>query len=304
MLKAFERKLGLVRVRCSINVLLEQVGRVLLAGGAVALLAVLIERFLALTVIYSWTLRMFSGAAAALALLLWLLNHPSRMRVSLLLDERLRIHERFSTTLALADSKDPFAHAARDEAYETARRISPQRHFPVRPSKRWLYAGGTWLITVTLLLYLPQKDLLGFLKRKQQQDQQTRQIELAKTDVRQTTSTVKSALNQLADPDLTDGLAKLDQPPEGASPQDIKRQAIRKLGDISDKVRNMQNRMQLDSVNMMREMFKQLRGSADAFSQKLRLALAQGNFAQASSLLKQMQEELVEGKLSDKQRKA
>ncbi|MHC4617025.1 MAG: hypothetical protein ACYTEQ_04645 [Planctomycetota bacterium] len=304
MMKAFERKLGLVRLRCSINVLLEQAGRVLIAAGAAALLAVLAERLLAFSVIDSMTVRIFSGAAAILALLLWLLNHPGRMQVSLLLDERLRLHERFSTTLALADSKDPFAHAARDEAYETARRISPRRHFPVKLSKRWLYAGGTWLITATLLLYLPQKDLLGLLRRRRQQDQQTRQIELAKTDVKQTTSVVKSTLKQLDNPELDDALAKLDQPPQGASPQDVKRQAIRELGDISDKVRNMQNQMQLDSVNMMREMFKQLRGSPDAFSQKLRLALAQANFAQASSLLQQMQKELVEGKLSDEQRKA
>ncbi|MHC4575325.1 MAG: hypothetical protein ACYS76_14545, partial [Planctomycetota bacterium] len=259
VLKAFERKLGLVRLRCSVNVLLEQTGRVLFVAGLAGLLAVLAERLLALTVINSWTLRISFGGAAILALLLWLLNHPGRMQVSLLLDERLRLHERFSTTLALADSKDPFASAARDEAYETARRISPQRHFPVRPSKCW-----------------------GFLKRKQQQQQQARQVELAKTDVKQTTSTVKSVLNQLADPELADDLARLDRPPRGATPQDIKTQAIRKLGDISDKVKNMQNRMQLDSVNMMQEMFKQLRGSPDAFSQQLRLALAQGNFAQAS----------------------
>jgi hypothetical protein len=55
---------------------------------------------------------------------------------------------------------------------------------------------------------------------------------------------------------------------------------------------------------MMQEMFKQLRGSPDAFSQQLRLALAQGNFAQASGLLKQIQKELVEGKLSNRQREA
>ncbi|MHC4658904.1 MAG: hypothetical protein ACYS83_06965, partial [Planctomycetota bacterium] len=42
----------------------------------------------------------------------------------------------------------------------------------------------------------------------------------------------------------------------------------------------------------------------DAFSQKLRLALAQGNFSQASNLLKQLQKELVEGELSEQQRKA
>ncbi|HUW19691.1 MAG TPA: hypothetical protein VMW16_10350 [Sedimentisphaerales bacterium] len=304
MLKAFEKKLRLVRLRCSLNILLEQTGRVLTAAGAAVVLAVLGERLLALSLINYWTFWIFSGAVAAGVFLSWLLDQPSRLRVSLLLDERLRLHERFSTTLALADSQDPFACAARAEARETARHISPKEHFPIRPSRCWLYAVCTWLVAVILVLFLPQKDLLGFLRNRQQQQQQTKQIELAKADVKQTTSTVKSALKQLDNPDLDDALTGLDQMPRDAKPDDIKRQAIRRLGDLSDKLKNMQSGMQLDSVNLMQQMLKQLRGSPDAFAQKLRLALAQGNFAQAASLLKELQKELVEGKLSEQQREA
>jgi len=157
---------------------------------------------------------------------------------------------------------------------------------------------------VTLALFLPQKDLLGFFKKQQQQEKQARQIELAKANVKQTTGTVKSALKQLGNPELEDNLAGLDQIPKSAKPEDIKRQAICKLGDLSDKIKKMQTGMQLDSIDMMRQMFKQLPGSADAFSQKLRLTLAQGNFAKASDLLKQMQKQLLEGDLTDEQRKA
>jgi hypothetical protein len=303
MLKVFERKLRLVRLRCSVNLLLEQTGRVLTAAGLVAILAILTERLLALTVINSWSLWSLFGVVIALAILLWLLSQPSRMQVSLLLDDRLKLHERFSTTLALAGSQDPFAHAARAEAYETARHVSPQSHFPIRPSKHWTYAATTWLIAVALLLFMPQKDLLGFFKKQQQKEEQAKKIELAKSDIKDTTGTVKSALKQLGNPELDDALAGLDQIPKDAKPQDLKRQAIRKLGDLSDKIKNMQTGMQIDSVNLMQQMLKQLRGSPDAFSQKLRLALAQGNFSQSSNLLKQMQKELVEGELSDQQRK-
>lgn len=51
-------------------------------------------------------------------------------------------------------------------------------------------------------------------------------------------------------------------------------------------------------------MFKQLRGSPDVLSQKLRLALAKGNFADASNLLNQLQKQLAEGKLTQQQQKA
>jgi len=61
--------------------------------------------------------------------------------------------------------------------------------------------------------------------------------------------------------------------------------------------------MQLESVVLMQRMFKQLRGSTDVLSQKLRLALAKGNFADASNLLNQPQKQLAEGKLSQQQQK-
>ena len=54
---------------------------------------------------------------------------------------------------------------------------------------------------------------------------------------------------------------------------------------------------------MLKQMFKQLRGSPDLLSQKLRLALSKGDFAQASNLLSQMQKELAEGKLNEQQQK-
>ena len=84
------------------NVLVRQAGWVLtLAGGAVAL-AILSERLLAIRVLTVPVLWGFASVMAALVLLLWLLRFPTRMQVSLLVDERLGLRERCSTTLALA----------------------------------------------------------------------------------------------------------------------------------------------------------------------------------------------------------
>ena len=57
-------------------------------------------------------------------------KQPSRMQASLLLDERLGLRERFSTTLALADSDDPFAKAARVESLAAIQRVDLRGHFP------------------------------------------------------------------------------------------------------------------------------------------------------------------------------
>lgn len=304
MLKPLDKRIRSVWFRCSINLLLRHTGRVLIAAGIIAVLTVLTERLLALSVINDRTILGFWAVVAVTVLLLWLLRQPSRMQVSLLLDDRLKLHERFSTTLALADMDNPFAAAARDEARRSAGNASIRGHFPIKPSKCWIYAVSMWLTVMVLALFMPQKDLLGFLRKKEQEQEKTQQLEKAKVDIKEAASPVKSTVARLGEPELADALAKLDQAPKNAKPEEIKRQAIRKLGDLSDKIKKMQNSAQLDSVKMLQKMFKQLRGSTDPFSQKMRLALVKGNFAQASNLLNQMQKELAEGKLSPEQRKA
>jgi Mg2+ and Co2+ transporter CorA len=304
MLKAFEKKLGVVRFRCSFNVLLEQSGRILLAVGIIAVLGVLIERLLALSIIHSWTLWSFSGVVIALIILLWSFNRPSRMQASLLLDERLKLHERFSTTLAMAESEDPFARAACAESRQVAERINPEDHFPIKASNRWLYAGCAWVMVGILVLYMPQKDLLGFLKKRQQEQEQARQLETTQRDIEETTGTVKLAVRELGDPELDAEVAKLAEPPKGAKPEVAKRQTIRRLSDLSDKLKKMQSGMELGSIELMQQMLKQLRGTRNAFSQELGQALAKGNFADACRLLKEFQNQLAEGKLSEEQREA
>ena len=304
MLKPLDKKIRSVWFRCSINLLLRHTGRVLIAAGIIAVLTVLTERLLALSVINDRTILGFWAVVAVTVLLLWLLRQPSRMQVSLLVDERLRLRERFSTTLALADMDNPFAAAARDEARRSAGNASIRGHFPIKPSKCWIYAVSMWLTVMVLALFMPQKDLLGFLRKKEQEQEKTQQLEKAKVDVKEAASPVKSTVARLGEPELADALAKLDQAPKNAKPEEVKRQAIRKLGDLSDKIKKMQNSAKLDSVKMLQKMFKQLRGSTDPFSQKMKLALAKGNFAQASNLLNQMQKELAEGKLTPEQQKA
>ena len=304
MLEPFEKNIRRVWVRCSINLLLRHAGHVLTVAGIVAVVIVLAERLLALSLIHSNTVLSFWSVVTIVILLLWLLKQPNRMQVSLLLDDRLGLYERFSTTLAMAASDDPFADAARSEARRTARRVNLKGHFPVRPLRCWMHAVSTWLIAVVLILTLPQKDLLGLLRKNRKQQEQARQLEQARGDVKKAADPIKAAVKQLANPELEEALSELEQASKDAKPQDIKREAIHKLGDLSEKIKNMESAVQMNAVKMLKQTFKQLRGSTDLLSQKLRLALAKGDFAQASELLKQLQKDIAQGKLNEQQQKA
>jgi hypothetical protein len=301
--KAFQKKVRAVQVRCSLNLLLQQTGRILAAAGVVAAVAILAQRLLALAIVTPSVLWVFWGSSVGVVLLLWFLRLPSRMQASLLLDERLGLRERFSTTLALAQSDDPFARAARSESLVAIQRADLRGHFPIGLSRSWYYSAGTWTIVIALVFLMPEKDLLGLQKKKGQQEQEAKQVQEAQAQVKQTAEAVKAVVEKLDDPALEEELKKLEGLTQAGQPQEIRRDAIKTLGDLSDKLKQMQGNTQIDAANMMQQMLQRLRGSTDPFSQRIRMALAKGDFAQAANLLGQLQKDLASGKLSDQQRR-
>jgi hypothetical protein len=301
--KAFHRKITAVQVRCGLNLLLRQAGMVLAIAGAVAGLAVLAEHLLAVRILVPAALWGFWVIVVALTLILWFFKLPTRMQASLLLDERLRLHERSSTTLALGDSDDPFAKAAREESLRVIERANLRGHFPIALSRSWYYGAPVWLAVIAVVLFMPEKDLLGLLKKQRQQEQEAKKLEDAKADVKRTADAVKAAVKELHEPALDEALKKLDEVAQAGQPQEAKREAIKTLGELSDRLKQMQGSTQLDAAKMMGQTLRRLKGSADPFSQRIRAALAKGDFAQAANMLGQLQKELTQGKLSDQQRK-
>jgi len=301
--KSFRQKVKAVRVRCSLNLLLRQMGRVLAAAGGAAIVVVLAERLLAVTVRTPAMLWTFGAFAVALVLIPWLLKVPSRMQASLLLDDRLRLNERFSTTLALAESDDPFARAARAESLKVVQGANLKGHFPIGLSRSWYFGAGTWLLVTVLFLFMPQKDLLGFLRDRDEKEQQAKEIEEAQAEVKETAAAVKAAVKELGDPNLAEDLRKLEELAEAGEPQEVKRQAIKALGDLSERIKQMQSGAQIDTADALKQMMKKLRGSADPFAQKVRMAMAKGDFNMAANMLRQLQKELADGTIPAERRK-
>ena len=303
MLKVFEKNIQKVRQRCSVNLLLKYAAQVLIIAGLTAIIAVLIEKLLALSVINTSTLAIFGFVFAGLILGIWLYRRPTKMQISLLLDERMMLKERFSTNLKMSEAHDAFVEAARNEAVGKAQSMNLKGHFPIRLSKGWAYSGALWLTVVMLFAYMPQKDLLGVIKQRNRQHQIEQQKEDAKSQVEKATSSVKVAMDKISDPNIAKALDNLGNLHPDAKPQDVKKEAIRQLGDLSEKMKEMQKSTDLASMKVMQQMLKQLKASTDSFSQELRSELSKGNFGQAAALLRKMQKDLAEGNLSEEQKK-
>jgi hypothetical protein len=299
-----ESKLRWVRLRCAANISLDCLAQILTAAGLVALVAILCQRLAAINLIQPWTLTTFIAACALMFIVASLLNRPTPMQASLLLDERLHLKERVSTTIALSRSDDPFAVAACQEAHRATEAIDVGRHFPVRPSREWLFTCSAWVLVLAAFFFLPTKDIFGFLQRKQEEQAKRTEVKQAETEVKQLTTPVTAAAKQLDDSKLDAALAALGNMPEGQPPEMAKQEAIRKLGDLADKLKEMQADPQKASVDLMQDMLKQLKGSPNDLARNMQLALAKGDFAKASQMLRDLQKKMEDGSLAPEQKKA
>jgi hypothetical protein len=301
--KSFRRKVKTVRIREAAALLLRRTGWVLTLAGVMAIVGVSAERLLALHVLTSIAVSVFAAATGAFIIVPWLLRIPTPMQASVLLDERLGLKERFSTTLSLVESDDAFAQAARTESLQAIERVNLRGAFPIRLTGHWVWGGGVWLIAVLLVFFLPQKDLLGVLRQRQEQDVKARQVAEIKDEVRKALEPVRSAVQKLGDPNLSEELAKLDKIMQLTDPQEIKREAMKTLGDLSDKIKKMQEAPQAQIADELKQAFKRLKGSTDPFSQEIRSALAKGDAGKAAAMLGQLQKQLSEGSLPPEKQK-
>ncbi|MEN8127745.1 MAG: hypothetical protein ABFR90_08055 [Planctomycetota bacterium] len=301
MQRDIKRKLFRTRIRLALNKLIDISRCVLLYASILALAAVAVEKLLAIRLV-TWPLVWsFSVVCGAVMLAWWFIRIPSKQKTSLLIDEKLKLKERMSSLMVFETSDDVFAQAACRESTETIGQANLQKQFPISLSKSWFYSLGMWLTVALLIAFLPQYDLLGNLERKQQDAKSVQEIELAEKTVELTTNSVKLAVKQFGDKDLESELEALSAMPAEQSPEAVKRQAIQKLGNLSDKIKQLEAGLNADTLEMTKKMLKQLKPMSDAFSQKLQQAMSKGDWGAARDMLKQFQKQLEQGQMSKEQ---
>ena len=294
------------RARIGLSLLLQHAAVALLAAGAVAALLVAVERALVPGVATIWTAAGLGAAILLAAAIRWYLALPGRMAAAVMVDERLLLRERVSTALALGDSDEPFALAAREEARRKMQGMHVRKSFPIRLSRRWFYAGGAWLVAAGAFFLMPHDlDLLGYLQRQKQDQQNQDQLADTKDQVRQVAKLVRSSISGIKDKGLSAKLAELDKIEVAAQAPDVLRnEAIKKLSDISDRIKEKLAGDKLGGAEGTKKILEDLRGTREPLSRELSRALAKGQFDKAAKLVQQMQQKLAEGGLSDAECKA
>ena len=303
MKNAFDRAIRQVQWRCHANLLLEYLVWALFAAGLAMALAAAGQSLFVTYRIQPWMACALVGAAVVAAGIAWGLRRSGPMTAAILLDRRLGLRERFSTALALSASDDPFAQAAVVEAHEAAKRVQVHGQFPIRVGRHWISAAASWLVAGALM-FLPPMDLLGLYKQEKQKQDQVRKVEEARAEVKKELDAVKAVVNKMGEKDLAGELAKLDQAAaEGMKPDDVKRQAVKKLEEIAGKMEKKDAR-KIDTLKELQDRLKGLRGTPDGLNNELNRALAKGDLDKAAQIAKEMQNKLDEGKLDKDQQEA
>jgi len=301
MPKQLEKKLAAVRLRCGINNTLLHAAVVLAVAGVVAAAGVAVQRTFGVPVLQAWAVWAFVGAVAVAIAALSLFRLPNRMGVALLMDRRLAFRERFSTALALSDREDPFARAASREAHRAAERLDIRGRFPVRPSGHWVGTLGAWLIAVGVFLFLPE-DVLGYIAQRRRPANPAAEIRTVEA-VEKVLNKVKASVNTIHSEELLSEMEDLGKVTKGVKPTEVRREAIRKLSSLADKLREMEQSEQALAGDMMSKMLRNLRSHPNALNNELNRALATGNFDAAAKMLQQMLQQANEGTLSEEQKK-
>lgn len=304
MVTDFTKSLNVARRRSAVNRLLDVLGAVLTVVGAALAVALACERAMALSLVTGQAAAIAAGVVAVVLAAAWLLRRPTPAHTAIEIDERLALRERFSTALALASSTDPFAVAAREDAYARAKNLPVAKHFPIELGRRWFVTGSCWAVAGLVALLMPHMDLLGRqadAARLAKEDEKTRQ---AAADIKRTATKVETIVKQLDTPELAEELQRLaDIRPDMAS-ADMRREAIRKMGEVSDKLQEMAGGERGDTARMLQEMMKQLRMPSQGLSKQLAQNLSRGKYKEAMAALKDLQDKMARNEMTPQEREA
>ena len=301
---AFRRRLRQAGRRIVADFVLEDSARAAAAAGLVAAVAVACQRAFAVRAPVVAAAVVLGAAAFLYVLVRWWLWRPSPMKVALAVDERLGLRERFSTTLAVSASADPFAAAVREETYARLGKIPLARHFPIRLSRHWASAAGGWAVMAILVLWMPPLDLLGREADAKKAATEEKRLDEAKAVVGQTTSKVEAMVKQLGLTEAAGELAKLNELAPGAPPAEVRRQAIRRLGELADKLHQSGVGEKAEAGQALQQMMKQLKMPSQGLSKDLARALARSNFGEAAAMLRKLEERLAQRDLKPEERAA
>ncbi len=237
-------------------------------------------------------------------------NTQGDVAVASVIDVRLKLHDRLSTAVAVAERSDPFARAAIEDGLKIARdrRIMEAlgRAIPIEAPRNW-WAGPTLVIIACAVWWFVPGLSLGNAQASAAQSegelQAARDAAKIQIDTLQakieTNPELSKALGDGGDEkklggDLTD--EKLQ------SPESVRRETTRQVNEVSKKLDELLAGEKAQQLEAMKDALSRIEPSKSGPLKDLGEALKRGDGAAAKSALAKLAEQVKDGKMDEKSR--
>lgn len=249
-----------------------------------------------------------------------LAGRMSLMRTAIFVDSRLGLRECFSTAVelegldrpkspaggselaGLSQIDDPFAKAAINQAENKAGKLANKDisgQFPIRLGRVWRWPAVCWAAVILLVMFLPVFDLFGAMSCRDTKARQDKANNQAKVEIKKAAEKIETLVKQLDNENLKEDLEKLKELAEKSKGEELQRQAVKRLTDLSDKIKNeLQADKKMESAQALKDLLKQLKSSSNPSKEPIKNALAKGDVKKAMDKMEEMKNKLEEGKMS------
>jgi hypothetical protein len=285
------RHIAAVRRALACRVLADSLGWSLAVVAAAALLAVILQRLLHISLPMGL---LWAGLALAVvaATVRTLFKAPRSHEAAIAIDQALGLQERFSTALHVGQSTDPFAQAAVLDAVHAADSVNVRGRFPLRFPRSGYYAAALALLALASTL-LPPMDLFGRQAKLAARQQQLATVAAAEKVVKDALATVNSIADRVGPNEQVElarkALEQLENQPV-KEPTATKMTAAQVLQDLKDALADEARRVKQADRQAAQQAVKLFEKLDPAAQDKGPLAdvrrdMAKGDFASAMEKL-------------------
>lgn len=250
----------------------------------------------------------FYAAAAGVVVgsLLWsFLARRRALAVAQVLDERAGLRETLSTALYMQRSDDPWAKAVVETAGTRAKSVRVGDAIPIESPRFWPVPLAVALAFGLVWKFLPEFDIFKYKATQIAQEQKAQAIVEVKADLDQKKEELKKLLDK-AKVDFLDQKGDdpegKDRKPEDNDPDAMRREAMKRLTDVMEKLQAEKEGEKADQIDAMKEAMRQLKQPGDGPLNELSRALSRGDFNKAQEQLKQLQEKLADSQTSPEEK--
>lgn len=238
------------------------------------------------------------GAMAWVVLL-----RADRLGVAREVDERADLRESIGTALCVMGGEDGWSRATVEHARGVSRRVIVRQLFPFTLHRAWPapIAGAVLFLVLGLL---PRADLLSLLETAEAKGQQQEEIATAQQQVEAAQKEVRDALAEV--PGLDEALGDRDEAMEARTPEEIRRDSLKQLTTLQDKLNELQSSEKAASFDELSDRMRRLTqpdGGPGELDEMVK-AMQQGDFEAASEALEKLAAKLAAGDLTEAQKKA